>query len=125
MTDVSTVEVRDPEPCAVAIFGASGDLTQRKLIPALWNLQVERRLPRGISIVGVARTPKTDEQFRKEAREAVEEHSRFRQPEAEAWERFAAGLFYLPGQYNDPGTYENLKRLLHKLCEERGTCGNQ
>ena len=62
---------RTPDPCAMVIFGASGDLTERKLIPALFYLTRERMLPPGFSVVGCARTPKTDEQFRQEMSEAV------------------------------------------------------
>jgi len=67
---------RVPEPCAVTIFGASGDLTQRKLMPALYCLAFNRFLPDQIGIVGVARTPMSDEEFRARMREAVEEHGR-------------------------------------------------
>ncbi|HET7076232.1 MAG TPA: glucose-6-phosphate dehydrogenase, partial [Chloroflexia bacterium] len=55
-----------PEPCTIVIFGATGDLTQRKLLPALYNLALDGLLPGAFNIVGVARRPKTDEQFRKE-----------------------------------------------------------
>src|SRR5690348_4659560 len=103
--------IRQSEPCAVVIFGASGDLTRRKLIPALWNLQVEGRLPKEISIVGMARTPKSNEQFRAEARDAICKHSRFKSFTEEQWEEFAAGLHYLEGHYDNPASYEELKRL--------------
>jgi glucose-6-phosphate 1-dehydrogenase len=108
----------------VVIFGASGDLTRRKLLPALWNLHVENRLPDGFSVVGVARTPKTDESFREEAREAVAKHSRFKEVDPASWDRFAPGLSYLSGQYDDPATYEELKGRLRALCRERRSCGN-
>ncbi len=115
--------VRTPDPCAVVIFGASGDLTRRKLLPALWNLHAEGRLPAEFSAIGVARTEKTDESFRREAREAAGKHARLK-PNGD-WDRFAEGLFYLNGQYDQPDTYERLKGLLHELCMRRGSCGNQ
>ena len=62
---------RTPEPCAMVIFGASGDLTERKLIPALFYLSRERMLPAGFSVIGCARTPATDESFREEMGQAV------------------------------------------------------
>ena len=92
--------IKQSEPCAVVIFGASGDLTRRKLIPALWNLQVEGRLPKEISIVGMARTPKTNEEFRQECRDAICKFSRFKSFTEEQWDEFSAGLHYLEAQYD-------------------------
>ncbi len=117
--------VRKPPPCAMVIFGASGDLTQRKLLPALWNLFMEDQLPAEFSVVGVARTPKSDAAFRDEARQSVLEHSRFRDPDPERWEAFAAGISYVQGQYHDPSTYRRLREHLDELCNRRGSCGNQ
>jgi len=113
-----------PESCTVVIFGASGDLTHRKLLPALWNLYVEGRLPEGFAVVGMARSASSHEEFRRGAREAAEQHSRFPEPEAEQWERFESGLFYLRGRYDDPASYEALRDLLHRLARERGAGGN-
>src|SRR5687768_12749420 len=85
---------RKPEPCVIVIFGASGDLTRRKLIPALYSLAYRRLLPEHFAVVGVARTPATDEEFRAKMEEAVKEHSRddFR---SEVWEVIASGMRYL------------------------------
>jgi glucose-6-phosphate 1-dehydrogenase len=116
--------VGTPDPCAVVIFGASGDLTRRKLIPALWNLHQEGRLPEGFSVVGMARTPKTDAEFREEARAAARKHSRYREIPDEAWAQFSAGLYYHQGRYDEPAGYEALKSLLQRLCGCRGSCGN-
>ncbi|MFN3648891.1 MAG: glucose-6-phosphate dehydrogenase [Armatimonadota bacterium] len=124
MQDTLQVDNRRPGPCTVVIFGASGDLTRRKLLPALWNLYMERRLPEQFSIVGMARTDKSDEEFRREAREAAERHSRFRQVDEAEWETFSAGLFYLQGRYDQPDCYQQLSALLDRLCDERGSCGN-
>jgi glucose-6-phosphate 1-dehydrogenase len=124
MSEPLNPDIRVPAPCAMVIFGASGDLTRRKLLPALWNLYVERRLPREFSIVGMARTEKTDEAFRTEARQAIAEHSRFRDPDPTEWEAFASGLFYMQGQYDRLEHYQRLEALLDQKCMERGSCGN-
>src|SRR5688572_24878035 len=118
-------EVAPPGPCTVVIFGASGDLTRRKLLPALWNLQCEARLPKEISVVGMARTEKSDDAFREEALQGIKEHSRFREPDPEKWRHFAGSLFYLRAQYDDPKCYGALGDLLDRLCDERGSCGNR
>src|SRR5580698_2925216 len=65
-----------PQPCTVVIFGASGDLTYRKLIPALYNLAADGDLPSALTVVGFARREKTDDQFRKELEEAAKKYSR-------------------------------------------------
>ena len=116
---------REPQPCAVVIFGASGDLTRRKLLPGLWNLHMERRLPQGFSVVGAARTPKSNEEFRAEAREGAIKHSRFRDLDPKEWEAFAAAISYVPVQYDRLEDYKALERHLGRLCDERGSCGNQ
>ena len=67
---------RTPDPCILTIFGASGDLTQRKLIPALYSLAFRRLLPDKFGIVGVARTEESDEEFRERMKEAVQNHAR-------------------------------------------------
>src|ERR1700745_1338329 len=65
-----------PEPCTVVIFGATGDLTHRKLIPALYNIAADGELPPGLAIVGFARRPKSDEEFRNDVGEATKKYSR-------------------------------------------------
>src|SRR5918998_642630 len=87
---------RAAEPCAVVIFGASGDLARRKLIPALYRLVQERLLPAEFAIVGLGRTPMTDEEFRAKMREAVVEFSESKSVDEEVWGSFAAGLQFLP-----------------------------
>ena len=67
---------RTPQPCAVVIFGATGDLTKRKLLPALYNLALENPLPAGFSVVAVARRPFTNEQWRQYVKDAINEFSR-------------------------------------------------
>src|SRR4030095_1529842 len=99
-----------PHACVVTIFGASGDLTKRKLIPALYNLALEKRLPERFAVVGYARSEMTHDNFREKMREAVKEFSRTGLKDKEVWDRFASTLYYVRGGYdeNDVG-FKNLK----------------
>lgn len=115
---------RVPEPQILIIFGASGDLTQRKLIPALYQMKLERRLPPELTIVGFARREWSHDFFREHMREGVEEFGGGLGRE-EIWQDFARGLYYFPGDIDNPTSYENLKRFLAELDEERGTRGNR
>ena len=115
---------RVPEPQILVIFGASGDLTQRKLVPALYQMKLERRLPPEITIVGVARRDWSDDFFRSHMREGVEQFGGGL-GKAELWEDFAKGLYYCSGDMDNPESYEKLKELLSKLDTERGTRGNR
>src|SRR3954462_612623 len=81
-----------PQACTVVIFGATGDLTMRKLIPALYNLAADGELPPAVSIVGFARRPKTGKDFRKEHAESTRKFSR-QQVRDEIWNMFAESLF--------------------------------
>src|SRR3954464_3498007 len=81
-------------PATMVIFGATGDLTHRKLLPALYNLAVEQPLPPQFSIVGVARRSFSHEEFRAQALEAVNAYSRLRPVSPSVWETFSQGLFY-------------------------------
>src|SRR6201990_302879 len=89
------VEDRTGEACAVVIFGASGDLTRRKLMPALYNLAVSRALPTGFAVVGVARRPKTNDQFRSEMKEGISQFSRRKPLDAAVWQDFEKGVRYV------------------------------
>jgi glucose-6-phosphate 1-dehydrogenase len=109
----------------MVIFGATGDLTHRKLLPALYNLALEHPLPAGFSVVGFARRPYDDEFFRKQALESVNEFSRQKPVNPQVWESFASGIHYLQSSFDDPAGYEKLQSLLNKLDQERGTNGNR
>jgi glucose-6-phosphate 1-dehydrogenase len=108
----------------VVIFGASGDLTRRKLIPALYALALEHRLPAGFTVLGVARRPLTDEAFRAEMREAVTRFGRTGPPAEAEWAAVAEGLFYQAYDYADPDAGGRLAERLARLDRERGTRGN-
>ncbi|MGI8859530.1 MAG: glucose-6-phosphate dehydrogenase [Rubrobacteraceae bacterium] len=113
-----------PEPGAMVIFGASGDLTARKLIPALYDLAEGRRLPMEFAVVGISRTEMSHDEFRNRLRDGLEEQ-RAGSVSEDVWESFSKGLFYLPGDSKKPETYEELKDFLKKLDGERGTSGNR
>ncbi len=109
------VSARVPPPFALVIFGASGDLTSRKLVPALFNLFREKRLPGDFAVVGFARRPKSDAEFRAEMREGVERFSRSRPINPAEWAVFEARLSYHVGAFDDPAAYEGLASRLRGL----------
>lgn len=115
---------RIPEPQILVIFGASGDLTQRKLVPAMYQMKLERRLPPELTIVGVARRDWSHDFFREHLREGVEEFGGGLRTQA-IWDDFAKGLFYFSADIDDPEGYKNLKEFLAELDTLRGTRGNR
>src|SRR5580692_4212350 len=116
---------RTIDPWAVVIFGASGDLTKRKLMPGLYNLAVSGSLSGGVAVVGVARREKSNDDFRKEMRGAISKFSR-RQPIDEAvWSDFERRVSYVSGTFEDPATYERLAKHLEDLDKELGTGGSR
>ncbi|MBO1348128.1 MAG: glucose-6-phosphate dehydrogenase [Hormoscilla sp. GUM202] len=115
---------RIPEPQILVIFGASGDLTQRKLVPALYQMMLEHKLPPELTIVGVARRDWSHDYFREQMRIGVEEFGGGLGRE-EVWSRFAKGLFYCSGNIDKPESYQKLKAFLGELDEQRGTRGNR
>lgn len=111
-------------PCSVLIFGANGDLTMRKLLPALYRLAYERKLPSGFSIVGNSRTKMSHDDFRAKMRESVVKFIENSPFDAALWDDFARGLFYVPGDLSDPACYAALKAQLDEIEVSRGTGGN-
>jgi len=105
-------QAKKPHACVVTIFGASGDLTKRKLIPALYNLALEKRLPERFAVVGYARSDMTDEAFRDKMREAVNEFSRTGLADEAVWQGFANTLYYVPGGYDETAGYHRLKDFI-------------
>ena len=108
----------------MVIFGASGDLTARKLVPALYDLAAQRRLPLEFAVVGISRTEMSHEEFRGKLRKMLEEQ-RSGEVSDDVWESFSNGIFYMPGDSKKSETYDELKELLKKLDRERGTQGNR
>jgi glucose-6-phosphate 1-dehydrogenase len=115
---------RTPDPCVVVIFGASGDLTARKLLPALFNLRREGLAPGETAVLGTARTPFSDAEFAAQMRDAVEEHSRVA-PEDASWNDFADNLFYVAGDLSSGETYRELGAKLAEIDASHGTAGNR
>jgi glucose-6-phosphate 1-dehydrogenase len=113
-----------PDPVAIVIFGASGDLTHRKLLPALYHLFMEGLLPASFGIVGYARTEQNDAQFRDMARESVERFGRTK-PEPESWEEFSRHLSYVAGEFTDEGAMAHLREHLEELDRSAGTEGRR
>jgi glucose-6-phosphate 1-dehydrogenase len=116
-------ERRVPE-CVIVIFGANGDLTKRKLMPALYRLAYDRRLSAGFAVVGISRTPLTDDAFRGKMLEAVKEFSEDTNFDEDVWRGFAEGLFYIAGDLGDDGVYQQLAAKLAEIETARHTGGN-
>ena len=113
-----------PEPCTLVIFGATGDLTHRKLIPALYNIAADGELPPALTVIGFARREKSDQEFRQELEEATRKHSR--QPvRDDLWQGFAQAIFYHRSDFEDAEGYKTLASRLDEFDQQRGTGGNR
>jgi glucose-6-phosphate 1-dehydrogenase len=110
---------RQLEPTTVVIFGASGDLTARKLIPALYHLAMEKALPSPYRIIGFARREKSDESFRAELRAASDQFSRTKPINEELWATFAANISYCQADISDAAGYKRLAEMIHAAPDER------
>src|ERR1700722_17534336 len=116
-------ERRVPE-CAIVIFGANGDLTKRKLMPALYRLAYDRRLSAGFAVVGISRSPMTDEQFREKMLDAVKKFSEETDIQDDVWKAFAPHLYFVGGDIADSALYQNVAAKLKQVEAERHTGGN-
>jgi glucose-6-phosphate 1-dehydrogenase len=116
---------RVPSPSTLVIFGATGDLTQRKLVPALFDLFCDSKLPEGFTVVGFARREKSNDDFRAELRDGSSQFARHSPADGDRWDQFARGLFYHQAEFHDPNRYQQLAQLLDKIDAERGTRGNR
>jgi glucose-6-phosphate 1-dehydrogenase len=123
LVDPLRFERRVP-PCAIVIYGANGDLAKRKLVPALYRLAYERRLPAAFAVIGISRTPLSDEQFREKMCESVEKFLENSPFDRDLWDDFAKGLFYMPGDVEDEASYGKLADCLRKVEADRKTAGN-
>ena len=113
---------RTTEPCIMVIFGATGDLTRRKLVPALLNLQLEGLLPEPFAVVGASRREVSNEAFRAALREGVAEFSR-RQPDDAQWAQLAERISYVA--VDDVESYRRLAEHLAAIDAQHGTRGNR
>jgi glucose-6-phosphate 1-dehydrogenase len=130
MAQADVVPVQQPQrigklgdPCAMVIFGAAGDLTRRKLIPALYNLAKGELLSREFAVVGVARTQMSTEDFRKQASEDIKEFAT-EKVDADVWEWFVRRMYYVSGDFGDKTLYPQLKDFLDKVDTDHSTHGN-
>jgi len=110
-------------PCGMVIFGVTGDLAQKKVMPAIYDLANRGLLPPGFSLVGFARRDWADEDFTKIVHDAVRQHSRtgFRE---EVWAQLADGFRFVPGDFSDDAAFEHLAATVADLDSSRGTAGN-
>lgn len=106
-------ESRKPaDPCSIVIFGASGDLTARKLIPALYHLFKDKQMPASFRVIGFARREKTDDSWRQELRAALDQFSRSKPVDDQVWQDFSKNVFYCEGDLTEAQAYQKLEALL-------------
>jgi glucose-6-phosphate 1-dehydrogenase len=124
--------LRDPQdrrlpriagPCGMVLFGVTGDLSRKKIMPAIYDLANRGLLPPGFSLVGFARRDWADQDFAQIVHDAVKEHARteFRE---EVWRQLAEGFRFVPGNFDDDVAFEQLRRTIEELDQVRGTAGN-
>jgi glucose-6-phosphate 1-dehydrogenase len=113
------------DPCTLVIFGASGDLSRRKLVPALYGLAAQNCLARRFAIIGFARTPMTDEAFQQSAVDSVKKFADATTLREEECKEFANALAYVAGEYHHPEAFEKLKQRLEELDREHKLNGNR
>src|SRR5690242_18953157 len=111
-------------PCALVIFGASGDLSKRKLLPSLYRLFFERRISSGFAIIGSSRTPLSDDAFREKMKESVSKFLEDAPFDEDVWKSFAQCLFYVAGDMNNPALYDQIHQKLDEVEKTQQTSGN-
>src|SRR5438046_6389672 len=109
-----------PQPCSIVTFGATGDLTHRKLIPALYNLAADGELPPAVAVVGFARREKNDDEFRRELEETTRKFSR-QTVRDEIWKTFAQSIFYHESEFENESGYKTLAKRLDEIDKNYGT----
>ncbi|HEX4192071.1 MAG TPA: hypothetical protein VHY80_03195, partial [Stellaceae bacterium] len=116
--------VRQANPCCFVIFGASGDLTARLLMPALYHLAVQKRLPEAFAIVGLAHSHRSDDEFRSLLQKALEEHLN-EKIDASVVQWLLQRSCYVSGEFEDPAAYDRLDQALKKFESEHKIPGNR
>src|SRR5579885_2107739 len=114
---------RPGDPCIMVIFGAAGDLTRRKLVPALYNLAKAQLLSREFAIVGISHNKMSDDDFRKKLADDIK-HYAGNDVDSDIWEWFNRRLYYITADFNDKNLYSQLKTSLDKLDKDHSTHGN-
>src|SRR5579872_2826602 len=121
---VTQEKLGDPAgPCAMVIFGAGGDLTKRKLMPALYNLTKGKLLPDQFAIIGASNEPYSTDEFRQRMTQDIAQYFPGGVDMA-SWDWFAKRLYYISGDFNDAGLYKKLAEVLGQVEKEQGTRGN-
>lgn len=118
-------ESTEVSPCTVVIFGATGDLTHRKLVPALYNLAIDGLLPANFSTIGVARRPLSDAEFRKDLTESITKFSRRKNVDPSIWKDLAEHTYYVECPFDSPEHYLGLKKKIEELEAQSGIAGNR
>ena len=116
---------REPDPCAFVLFGATGDLAHRKVMPAIYQLWRTNLLPAEFSLVAVARRPYTDESFTAEMKASLDKYSRVLPVDESAWSELAKRITYHQLDFGDDPGYDRLSARLDELDGQRGTAGNR
>jgi len=116
-------KARSGDPCVVVIFGAAGDLTKRKLVPALYNLLTEKLLPDKFAVVGVTSAEYTDDEFRNKLTSDIHEFATTKVDE-KLWSWFDERVYYVSGNFKDAALYQNLKSALEEVDKKQGTPGS-
>jgi glucose-6-phosphate 1-dehydrogenase len=111
-------------PCAIVIFGANGDLTKRKLLPALYRLAYERRIPQNFAVIGNSRTPMSDEDFRQKMKESVQKFIENSPFDESVWESFEQTLYYVAGDLKDTKCYQAIQKKLAEAERQNQTGDN-
>jgi glucose-6-phosphate 1-dehydrogenase len=114
-----------PEPCVIVIFGITGDLAKRKLLPALFHLLADGALPESFAVVGASRSELSVDELREQLSRSVMARGGRRVPDAETWGKFAASIEFVRGAVEDSSTYARLKKELVKIDKARGTQQNR
>src|SRR5207244_11925625 len=120
---MAEIDMNTSPPCIMVIFGAAGDLTKRKLVPALYNLRESKLLPDNFAVIGVARAEMEDEEFRRRLRDDMHEFASGK-IKPEMWQWLEERLYYLRGDFSDDNAHARLETALSKECAELGARGN-
>ena len=118
------VQPKRPESCTMVLFGAGGDLTKRKLMPAIYNLAASKLLPEDFAIIGVSIEPYSNEEFRNRMTQDIREFS-VDGVDMSAWDGFVKRMYYVSGDFKDPKTYQKLKQTIESVEKEQHTGGNR
>jgi glucose-6-phosphate 1-dehydrogenase len=121
---IGSAHERPGDPCVMVIFGASGDLTKRLLMPAIYNLACDGLLPHNVALVGTARDDMTHEFFRDQMSTDIRLFTT-RDFDESVWDEFVQHLYYVPGSFDDPATYQRLAQSLSEVDAKHQTRGNR